>query len=121
MELNYKQCGDYLIPDLVMDEAEPTYGKYGRLRKRYLQQHRRGLYNALLLQGKLIDHLNSIDAEARSFVFRYVKELAKNQHIDETLKARDPMAWVGAMNAIKHQAEEIALREFVYTENASII
>lgn len=117
MELNYRQCGDYLIPDLVMDEAAPAYGKYGRLRKRYLQQYRKGLYSALLLQGKLVSHLNSIDEETRSFVFRYVKELAKSQHIDEALKARDPMAWVGAMNAIKQQAEEIALREFVYTEN----
>ena len=120
MELTYRQCGDYFIPDLMIDEAEPAYGKYGGLHKRYLQQYRKGLYSTLLLQGELIAHLNRIDAEARSFVFRYVKELAKSQHIDEALKARDPMAWVGAMNAIKHQAEEVALREFVYTENVSI-
>lgn len=68
----------------------------------------------MLLQGELVSHLNSIDAEARFCVSGTVKELAKRQHIDEALKARDQMAWVGAMNAIRNQAEEIALREIVY-------
>ena len=71
-------------------------------------------YAALLLQGELVSHLNSIDAEARLCVSRTVEELAKRQHIDEKLKARDQMAWVGAMNAIRNQADEIALREIVY-------
>ena len=65
--------------------------------------------------GELIRHLNSIDAEARLCVSRTVEELAKRQHIDEKLKARDQMAWVGAMNAIRNQVEEIALRKIVYT------
>ena len=68
----------------------------------------------MLLQRELVAHLNSIDAEARLYVSRTVEELAKRQHIDEALKARDQMAWVGAMNAIRNQAEEIALREIVY-------
>ena len=114
MELNYVQNGDYLIPDLTLHEEEPAYGKYGRLRKRYLQQQRKGFYGALLLQRELVAHLNSIDAEARLYVSRTVEELAKRQHSDEALKARDQMAWVGAMNAIRNQAEEIALREIVY-------
>lgn len=116
MELTYKQCSDYLIPDLVMDEAVPNYGKYGRLRKRYLQQHRKGLYAVLLLQGELVSHPNSVDAEARLCVSRYVEEMAKDQHIDEALKARDQLAWVGAMNAICSQTEEIVLREIVYAK-----
>ena len=59
MELNYVQNGDYLIPDLTLHEEEPAYGKYGRLRKRYLQQQRKGFYGALLLQRELVAHLNN--------------------------------------------------------------
>ena len=114
MELTYTQNGDYLIPDLTIDEAAPNYGKYGRMRKRYLQQHRKGFYAALLLQGELVSHLNSIDAQTRDAVSRTVEEMAKRQHIDEALKVHDQMAWVGAMNAILNQAEEMALREIVY-------
>ena len=120
MEISYRQCGDYFIPNIVMDEAAPTYGKYGRLRKTYLREHHKGFYAELLLRSELVAHLNSIDEQASVCFSRTVAELAKNQHIDEALKARDPMAWVGAMNAIRNQAEEIALWEFVYTENVSI-
>lgn len=114
MELSYARNGDYLIPDLTIDEQEPAFGKYGRMRKQYLKEHRKGLYAALLLKGELVAHLNEADALARDFISRTVIDMAKRQGIDEALKARDQMAWVGAMNAIRAQAEEMALAEFVY-------
>lgn len=116
MELEYAANGDYLVPALVLDEEAPAYGKYGMLRKRHLQEHRRGLYAALLLKGNLVSHLNETDALAHEFISRTVKEMAKRQGITEAMKAGDQVAWVGAMNALKAQAEEAALAEFVYAD-----
>lgn len=78
-----------------------------------MQEHRKGTYSTLLLSGKLNEHLHEIDEQAHDFVSRTVKQLAAAQGIDEALKARDQMAWVGAMNAIKAQAEEVVVRELV--------
>ncbi len=114
MELTYTKHGDYLLPDLTLDETKPVYGKYGRMRKRYLQEHRKGLYNELLLSGKLVMHLNDVDAQAQEYLARTVPEMAKLQGVTETLKETDQMAWVGVMNMIKAQIEEIILAEIVY-------
>jgi hypothetical protein len=114
-ELTYTQAGDYLLPDLTIgDEPQPAYGKYGMLRKQYLKEHRRAVYTALLMSGKLNQHLAEVDALSRASVSRLVKEIARRQGVNEALKTRDPMAWVGAMNRIKSQAEEIVLAEYVY-------
>jgi hypothetical protein len=114
-ELTYTQVGDYLLPDLTVgDEAQPGYGKYGMLRKRYLKEHRRVMYVSLLLSGKLNQHLAKVDTQSHASVCRLVKEMARRQGVNEAMKARDQMAWVGAMNEIKAQAEEIVLVEYVY-------
>jgi hypothetical protein len=114
-ELTYTPVGDYLLPGLTIgDEPQPVYGKYGILRKRFLKEHRKGTYAQLLLSNLLNQHLAEVDMFARDFVFRLVEEMAQRQGVDEALKARDQMVWVGAMNMIKSQAEEIALAEYVY-------
>lgn len=113
-EITYSQVGDYLLPDLTVgDEPQPVYGKYGMLRKQYLKEHRRGTYAALLLSGKLSTHLAEVDALARKAVSQLVHEIAQLQGVDEALKALDSMRWVGAMNTIKAQAEEVALAKYV--------
>ena len=115
MNLSYIRNGDYDIPDLTLPgQPEPTYGKYGRMRKHYLKEHRGSLYNRLLLAGTLTAHLNSADAEVMALLNCIVSQAAKKQGITEELKARDQMQWVGAMNAIHAQAEEIVLSEIVY-------
>ena len=115
MELTYTQNGDYLLPDLTLPEQPtPTYGKYGRMRKRYLNEYRGNLYNRLLLDGTLTAHLNSVDAEAMALLNCIVSQAAKKRDVTEELKARDQMKWVGAMNAIRAQAEEFVLSEIVY-------
>ena len=91
-----------------------TLGKYGRMRKAYLQEHRRMLFNSLLLAGELTAHLAEIDRTANERVSRMVSEMAAAQDVNEELKERDLMAWVGAMNSLKAQAEEIVLTELVY-------
>jgi hypothetical protein len=114
-ELTYTRVGDYLLPDLTIgDEPQPTYGKYGMLRKRYLKEHQRTAYTSLLMSGKLNQHLAETDELARDIVSRQVIEMARRQGIDEAMKARDQMAWVGAMNMIKAQADEIVLAGYVY-------
>ena len=114
-ELTYTRVGDYLLPDITIgDELQPAYGKYGMLRKRYLKEHQRAKYTSLLMSGKLNQHLAEIDRLTRDAVSRVVEETVKSQGVDEAMKMRDPMAWVGAMNMIKVQAEEIALSEYVY-------
>lgn len=106
-ELTYTQIGDYLLPDLTIGESQPAYGKYGMLRKRYLKEHRRGIYASLLMSGKLNQHLAEIDKLVCDTVSFRVKEMAKRQGVDENMKAHNQMAWVGAMNIIKARPKRL--------------
>ena len=112
--LNYKTVNGYQIPDLKIPDEQVTLGKYGRMRKAYLQEHRRRLVNSLLLTGELTAHLAESDRTANERVSRMVSEMAAAQDVNEELKERDLMAWVGAMNSLKAQAEEVVLNELVY-------
>lgn len=94
-------------------EAKPL-GKYGRMRKNYLKEHRTVLYNNLLLAGKLTAHLQEIDETANRRLEQMMPELAKVAGVTESLKASDPMKWVGLMNNCKAQAEEMILKELIY-------
>ena len=112
--LNYKTVNGYQIPDLKIPDEQATLGRYGRMRKAYLQEHKKILFNSLLLMGELTAHLAEIDQTASERVNRMVSEMAATQGVTEELKERDPMAWVGAMNSLKAQAEEVVLNELVY-------
>ena len=112
--LSYTLCGDYYLPDLVLKEEEPTYGKYGMLRKQFLKEHRSARYQYLLLTGKLNEHLNQTDQEAREQVEMLMKQMAEKKGVTEELKVQDQMKWVGLMNNIKVSAEEIILKNMVY-------
>ena len=112
--LSYTLCGDCYLPDLVLNEEEPTYGKYGMLRKQFLKEHRSARYQYLLLTGKLNEHLNQIDQEAREQVEMLMKQMAEKKGVTEELKVQDQMKWVRLMNNIKASAEEIVLKNMVY-------
>ena len=116
MELAYRQNGDYLIPDIEMD-TQPTesIGKYGRMRKAYLKEHRKGFYNSLLLTNELLPHLLEIDRTAREQIDQTMNTMAKAEGVTESLKARDQMAWVQQMNNIKSRAEETVIAEIVHS------
>ena len=114
--LGYTLHGDYYLPDLVLNEEEPTYGKYGMLRKQFLKDYRPARYQCLLLTGKLTVYLNQIDRDAREQVEMLMKWMAKKQGVTETLKMQDQMKWVGLMNNIKTCAEQIVLKDMVYDE-----
>lgn len=111
--LSYTLYGDYYLPDLILNEEEPTYGKYGILRKQFLKEHRSARYQYLLLIGKLTEHLNQIDQEARERVEMFMEQMAEKQGVTEELKAQDQMEWVRLMNNIKVGAEEIVLKNMV--------
>lgn len=114
-ELNYKRNGDYLLPDMGLTEAErKPLGKYGIMRQQYLEKNRPGLYTRLILSGRLMEHLQEIDETAHSRLESLMSLLTKQQGVTEELKARDQMAWVGAMNSLKNQAEEMILTELIY-------
>ena len=101
-------------PNLELPEEEtPRYGKYGRMRRTYLREHHEGLYTGLLLSGKLNAHLNEIDETAHARMELMTKQMAAAQGITEELKAKDQMAWVGAMNNIRNAAEEIIFTELI--------
>ena len=113
-ELTYRKSGDYLLPDLGLTEAErKPLGKYGMMRRQYLEQNRPGLYTRLILSGRLMEHLQEIDTTARSRLESLMSQLVKQNGVTEELKARDQMAWVGMMNSLKHQAEETILAELI--------
>ena len=112
--MSYTLHGDYYLPDLVLREEEPTYGKYGMLRKQFLKEHRSAKYQYLLLTGKLTEHLNQIDQEARKQVEILMEQMVKKQGATEELKARDQMKWVRLMINIKSSAEEIVVKNTIY-------
>ena len=112
--MNYTLHGDYYLPDLVLREEEPTYGKYGMLRKQFLKEHRSARYQYLLLTGKLNEYLNQTDQEAREQVEMLMKQMAEKQDVTEELKAQDQMKCVRLMNNIKASAEEIVLKNMIY-------
>ena len=112
--MGYTLHGDYYLPDLVLREEEPTYGKYGMLRKQFLKEYRSARYQYMLLTGKLNEHLNQIDQEAREQVEMLMKQMAEKQGVTEELKVQDQMKWVRLMTNIKVSAEEIILKNTVY-------
>ena len=115
-ELTYTRSGDYWIPNLSLSQQENLpLGKYGRMRKAYLQEHRPVLWNSLILSEKLYPHLREIDETANSRLERMMPELMQSAGVTEALKASNPLKWVGLMNSLKAQAEEVILTELIYT------
>ena len=113
MEVTYSPKGDYLIPDLILNEA-PMIGKYGILRRRYLMTHKAGIYTGLLLTGKLEQHLQNIEEEANRLKDILISQMMMEQNVTEELKAIDQMMWLRKMNNIHQAAEEIVLTELIY-------
>ena len=114
MDLTYTRNGDYLFPNLRLEDADLPIGKYGLLRKRYLKEHKRGWYSSLLLTGKLDAHLAEIDHSCNERIELIMNQLARREGVTEALKAADQMEWVRRMNNIWERAEEIVLSELVY-------
>ncbi|MGL5254242.1 MAG: TnpV protein [Brevinema sp.] len=117
MKLNYIRNGDYFLPEIALSEQNSKpLGKYGRLRRTYLQEHRQALFNYLVLSEKLFVHLYEVDEQAQHLLDTMIPPMAKSAAATKQLKATDPMRWVGLMNTIKAQVEEIILAKLIYCE-----
>ena len=114
--LTYRQEGDVLLPNVTLGEMETArpLGKYGRMRKRYLKEQRPVVYNLLVFSGKLQTHLMEIEEAAQTRLERMMDEMKVKAGLTEQMKAENQMLWVGQMNALKAQAEEILLDELIY-------
>ena len=110
----YRQGGDYLLPNLTVPEST-TIGIWGQRRRQYLKEHRQALYTALLLSGKLSDHLSEIDTQAKDMFFQFVEQMAEREGITEQLKEDSQMEWVGKMNNLGIMMAEIVLNDLIYT------
>ena len=113
MELNYTMKDEILLPELSLPETEPI-GRYGRMRQKYLREHRPILWNQLLMNGTLWPHLHEIETVVQSRIDLILPKLAAEAGATEELKAADPMKWTGLMNSCKAQAEEVVLNELIY-------
>ena len=112
-ELTYTTVNDVQIPNLTLPETEPI-GRYGRLRQKYLREHRPVMWNRLVLTGMLYEHLHEIETAAQSRIDLMLPKMAASAGATEALKASNPLRWTGLMNTCKAQAEEVVLSELIY-------
>ena len=111
---NYTLHGDYYLPDLEINEEEPTYGKYEIMRKQFLKEHRSARHQYFVLTGKLTEHLNQVDKEVREKVEMLMEQMVEQWGVTEELKMQDQMEWVRRMNNIQATAEEIAYKNIIF-------
>jgi len=113
--IEYHLDGDYYIPSLAMSKQEKiTLNKYGRMRLKYLKEHKKADYTIMLMNGTLSTHLKEIQETADNRVQQIISELRAKSNLTEDMKNTDMLYWVGTMNAIKNQAEEIVFNELIY-------
>ena len=113
-ELNYIRCGDYYIPDIRLPEENRPIGRWGRMHREYLKEHRPIRFNNLVLSGQLWTYLADLNEQAQERLSLIVEQMKAAEGVTEELKATDQMAWIGAMNSICNRSEEIVLKEIVY-------
>ena len=114
--LDYILIGDYYFPDLRLPEEARPIGRWGRMHREYLQQYHTARYSYLLLSGKLWTYLTDLNKQARERMECMITQMKAAEGVTEELKARDSMAWVGAMNGIRSRAEGSVLRELIYED-----
>ena len=119
--LDYVLVGDYYIPDLKLPEESRPIGRWGRMHKAFLQEHRPGQYNELLLSGKLWTYLADLNEQADDRLACIISQMQAADGVSEELKICDQLAWVGAMTSIRIRAEEISRSEMSYVEGGACL
>ena len=115
MSISYMKLGDYLLPNLKLEDKERyNIGKHGLIKLEYLKKNKRGVYTELLMNDKLNEYLHDIDITLMEKEQKLIKELTEKENINEELKSNNQMLWVGKMNNIKNRVEEIILKEYIY-------
>ena len=115
----YELIGDYYIPVLTLSsEEQRPIGKWGRMHRDYLKEHRPILYNDLILSGQLWTYLADLNEQVQERLSLIIEQMKEVESVTEELKASDQTAWVAAMNSIRNRAEETILREIIYGKGA---
>ena len=114
MNLTYTMQGDYLLPNLEVPES-PKVGKYGMLRRSFLRSHKQALYTGMMLEGTLNSHLEQVDKEATMLLEKLTAQMMQEQGLTEELKSRNQILWVQQMNNLRQSAEEVVLKELIYS------
>lgn len=115
MNLTYEKCGDYLIPNIIPNpEPEGELRKFGLMRRYYLKEYKRGIYQGMVLSGKLMEHLLMVQEQAEERYDLLVDQMAEREEVTEQLKEREQMLWVQRMNIIRARAEEIVREEIIF-------
>ena len=112
--IEYVRNGDYYIPNLKTPEGTYNIGRYGKLHSIFIKENRPAFYSMKMLNGTWLAYLEEIDTSAKEMVDKLIKDMAVKQGITEELKEKDQMAWVGAMNNIRHSAEEIVCKDLLF-------
>lgn len=112
--MNYTLHGDYYLPDVEAPDP-PVIGRYGRLHLKYLRENKKAVYTGLLLSGKLNSYVEELNQSAQTRFDQIVRQMAKQQDVTEKLKATDQMKWIRLMNNIRSCADEVVLKELIYT------
>ena len=117
--ITYSRCGEYLVPNLVLDKGKvrPKIGRYGRMRLKFLKEEMKAVYIKMLMEDTLTDYLLEVDAKATDMENMLINDMKKRANIDEKLKETDQMKWVGMMNNIAHSAREIVFGKCINTYN----
>ena len=116
MSITYTKVGDYYLPNLKFPDAikNSEIGKYGSLRLSYLRKNKKEIYAILLMENKLKQHLISINNEAEKRIKKLINDMCTREKVNENLKEKDQMKWVGMINNFKNISEEIILKELIY-------
>ena len=117
-ELNYIRCGDYYIPDIHLPKENRPIGRWGRMHREYLKEHRPLRFNDLVLSGQLWTYLADLNEQAQRRLELIIEQMKVAEGVTEHMKQYDQMAWVGTINSIRNRSEEIVLREMIYEEDA---
>ena len=112
MKIDYRKCGDYYIPNLVISNTKNF--KLGKMRLNYLKTQKKAEYTILLMDDKLSEHLQEIDETATARYNLLMKQFVERENITEELKANNQLEWVAKMNSIKNRVEEIIFSELIY-------
>ncbi len=112
--IKYRLVGEVYYPQIEVPSVDKPVGRWGRMCRRYLKEHRSVVYNSMLLQEKLDAYLAQVDQQAKERVEGIVRQMREAEGVDEALKEADPLEWVRRMNGIRARAEDVVLDEIVY-------
>lgn len=113
--INIQTMGDYQIPQVALPKTKKiTQGRFSRMRENFLKEYKRGLYEELMIDGKMEEHLGEIEQTAQKRMKQIITSLAEKNQITEKMKRENQMEWVQAMNSIRNQAEEMIIAELIY-------